>query len=694
MRLTFLFLTRISPPRHVRIFVSMWKSLKSLFSHNTKPSENDEAIRPAPSTSSTTPTTSATAEQSISERANQLIDAGNALEEQGKIEQAAAQYEAARQLAPQFPRAHLNLGNLQLLNGDAKAALLHYEEAARLDPNYAAAHFNRGNALFDLVQLSQAELAYRQAIKINPDFIDAYVALGAVLDQQQSYDAAIAVYRQVLEKVPNYARVHTNLALALQKKHRFLEALSSLRHALNLNPQLADTHVVLANALKDLGRVSEAEPHYRQALALQPQHWDAYNGLLFALNYRPEHPPEVLFEEARQFGIQLAQAFPPQSLAPTQPKVANSKLRIGFVSGDLRNHPVGYFLDSVITALRQHHPDLELIAFSTYDKHSNEDHSRLDELGKHFREQCHQWHAVASLLPTQLEDLVRRSQIDVLIDLAGHNGFNRLSLFSRRCAPVQVTWLGYFATTGLSSIDYLIADPHTLPPDQEVYFTEKIWRLPETRLCFSAPRSEVAVSSLPALTKGYVTFACFNHLAKMNDEVVALWSRVLTAVEDSRLLLKSPPLVEAQAQQETLARFAAHGIAAERIIFSGISSRDDYFRAYHEVDICLDPFPYTGGTTTMESLWMGVPVISLSGRHFLARQGQGLLINAGLSAWVAEYQDDYVALAVHHSQHLEALAQLRAGLRQQIMQSPIGDARNFAEHFASAMRQMNAIHQG
>lgn len=636
-------------------------------------------------------------QEEIQAQANQLIDTGNQCEEQGQLERALAQYQAAAELAPWFPRAHLNLGNLRLLHGDAVAALRFYEEATRLDPHYAAAHFNRGNAHFKLAQFKQAEAAYRQALTLQPDFIDAAVALGAVLDQQQSYDAAIEIYRTVLQKVPNYAQVHRNLALCLQKKNRFLEAIQSLRHALALAPQLADTHVALANALRDIGRVKEAEPHYRQALQLEPQNWDAYHGLLFALNYRPEYPPQILFEEARQFGLTLAQVFPARTETNHIEKIENfpqpRRLRIGFVSGDLRNHPVGYFLESVVSALRDFHPDLELIAFSTYDAHSNPDRAQLDDLARHFQQRCHAWHAVAHLLPTQLEDLVLQNQIDILIDLAGHNAYNRLSLFSRKCAPLQVSWLGYFATTGLSSIDYLIADPISLPPDQEPFFTEKIWRLPETRLCFSAPRSKVDVNPLPTLNKGYLQFACFNHIAKMNEAVVALWSRVLLAIPHSRLLLKSPPLVETLAQEETLARFAAHGIGADRIVFAGLSSREDYFRAFHEVDICLDPFPYTGGTTTMESLWMGVPVISLAGHHFLARQGQGLLFNAGLSDWVAQDEDDYVRLAVDWAHNLDKLASLRAHLREQIMHAPVGAAERFAEHFADALRQMWQRHR-
>ena len=251
-----------------------------------------------------------------------------------------------------------------------------------------------------------------------------------------------------------------------------------------------------------------------------------------------------------------------------------------------------------------------------------------------------------------------------------------------------MSWLGYFATTGVAAIDYLIADPWTLLASEEGNFTEQIWRLPETRLCFTAPNVKVEVAPLPALSNGYLTFACFNNLAKMNDAVVALWARVLVAVPDSRLFLKSLQFNEVSARQSVVERFAAHGVHAERLILEAAAPRAEYLATYQRVDIALDPFPYTGGTTSVESLWMGVPVLTLDGKSFLSRQGVGLLMNAGLPAWIAADADDYVARAVSHASDVQALASLRAGLRQQVLASPIFDAPRFAQHFEAALRGM------
>ena len=323
---------------------------------------------------------------------------------------------------------------------------------------------------------------------------------------------------------------------------------------------------------------------------------------------------------------------------------------------------------------------LELFAYSN--------HLETDALTERIKSCCRGWHTVHSLSDEHLAQLVRNDSIDILIDLSGHTGDNRLPMFAWKPAPVQVTWLGYFATTGVAAIDYLIADPWTLPDSEEVNFSETIWRLPETRLCFTPPAEALEVAPLPALSNDFITFGCFNNLTKMNDQVVALWARIFVAIPNSRLFLKSQPLGEASVQQSVSKRFADHGIDPQRLILEPYVPRGNYLAAYNQVDIALDPFPFPGGTTTVEALWMGVPVLTLAGKHFLARQGVGLLMNAGLPEWVASDRENYVALAVQHASDPHRLATLRAGLRQQVLASPIFDAARFARHFEAALRGM------
>ena len=342
---------------------------------------------------------------------------------------------------------------------------------------------------------------------------------------------------------------------------------------------------------------------------------------------------------------------------------------------------MGYFAESVLAALASDCAGrLELFVYATQ--------AAGDAVTVRIKAYCHRWRAVSQLSDEALAATIRDDGVDILIDLSGHTADNRLPMFAWKPAPVQATWLGYFATTGVMAIDYLVADPWTLPAEEEVNFTETIWRLPETRLCFTPPDEAVAIAPLGAIGNGQLTFGCFNHLTKVNDDVVALWARILAAIPEATLLLKAKQLQEPEARLAVIERFAAQGIAGDRLRLEGPTPRADYLDAYNRVDIALDPFPYPGGTTTVEALWMGVPVLTLAGSSFISRQGVGLLMNAGLPDWIATDPDDYVARAVAHGSDVRQLASLRAGLRQQVMISPLFDAPRFARHFETALRGM------
>jgi predicted O-linked N-acetylglucosamine transferase (SPINDLY family) len=356
-------------------------------------------------------------------------------------------------------------------------------------------------------------------------------------------------------------------------------------------------------------------------------------------------------------------------------------LRVGFVSGDLRSHTVGYFAEGLLGALAK-------TASGAVEIHGYSAHWVNDAVTERIKAACRGWHSAVGLSDERLAQQIRDDRIDILIDLSGHTAHNRLPMFAWKPAPVQATWLGYLATTGVAAIDYVIADQWTLPQSQGGSFTEQIWHLPECYLCFTPPDVQAEVTPLPALAHGHVTFGSFNNLTKINDDVVALWARLLAAVPDGRLFLKAKQIDAPSVRQSVAERFGAHGIAAARLTFAGFAARTDYLAPYQGVDIALDPFPYPGITTTLESLWMGVPVLTLAGESFLARQGVGLLTNAGLPEWIARDRDDYVARAVAHAGDVQRLAALRAGLRNQVSASPLFDAERFAGHLAAALRGM------
>jgi predicted O-linked N-acetylglucosamine transferase (SPINDLY family) len=605
---------------------------------------------------------------------------GGALEELGKPDDAATHYRRALEIRPEYAEAHYNLGGALASLRRLDDAVASYRRAIAIRPQYAEAHSRLGNALRELGKLDDAVASYGRSLEINPGNAEVHFNMGVALQELGQLEHAEACYRRTLDIKPEHVDACNNLGVILVLGGQLDEAVKYFRRALEDNPDNAETQMNLGYALADLGLFDEGVACTRRALELDPDLPAAHNNLLFIHNYLGDQPASLMLADARRFGELAARLARPYTTWPNPP-VPGRCLRVGLVSGDLCNHPVGYFLVGVLEALTlQAAGRVEIFGYTNRPSD--------DETGRRIKACCRGWHSVVGLSDEALARRIREDAIDILIDLSGHTVHNRLPVFAWRPAPVQVSWLGYFATTGVTEIDYFIADSWTLPASEETNFTEKIWRLPETRLCFTPPSAEVAVGPLPALEKGYLTFGCFNNLTKMNDAVVALWARVMTSVPNSRLFLKSRQFVEASVRLDVVERFAAHGIDAGRLILEGYVPRANYLAAYQRVDIGLDPFPYPGGTTTVEALWMGVPVLTLAGERFLSRQGVGLLMNAGLPEWVASSPDDYVARAVSHAINLKRLAALRSGLRQQVLASPVFDANRFAIHFETALRSM------
>lgn len=605
---------------------------------------------------------------------------GMALADLGQFDDAAASYIAALKFRPDLVEAHNNLAAALISLGQPEAAIEYYRQALESDPNQPEVHSNLGVALKKLGRYEDAVASYRRALAIKPDFAEAHSNLGTALHKLGQIDEAISSYRKALELAPDHAEVHNNLGFLQYQLGQLEAATESFRRSLGGNPERIESLSNLGSVLTDLGQLDEAAAIYRQALEIKPDYTLAHSNLIFTQNYLAEQTASELFLEAQRFGKIVEKKARRYTTWSNSPNPAR-RLRVGLVSADLRQHPVGYFAENVLKALiAQSDNRLELIAYFNYDE--------TDDTSERIKALCAGWHDVDDFSDERLAQLVRDDGIDILIDLSGHTGKNRLPMFAWKPAPVQVSWLGYYATTGVAAIDYLIADSWTLPESEEKNFTETIWRLPETRLCFTPPAEALETAPLPSLSNDYITFGCFNNLTKMNDQVVELWARILTAIPNSRLFLKARALAEVSTQQSVDKRFSAHGIDPQRLTFETYVPRANYLAAYSQVDIALDPFPFPGGTTTVEALWMGVPVLTLAGKHFLARQGVGLLMNAGLPKWVASDLDNYVALAVKHSSDIHRLATLRAGLRQQVLASPIFDAARFARHFEAALRGM------
>jgi predicted O-linked N-acetylglucosamine transferase (SPINDLY family) len=591
-------------------------------------------------------------------------------------DEASRAYGRALELDPHQFLAWNNLGNMMQDRHRIQEAIDHYRRALEANPGYPDAHNNLGVALRELGQRGEALASFKRAIACQENFAGALSNMGNLLHEMGRSDEALIHCRRSAEINPQFAEAHGNLGNVLFGMRRYDEALASLQRAVALKPSLADAHSNLGALYRDTGRIDLAVQSLLTALRYDPDHLDAHSGLLFASNFLADEPGSILLGYARRFGATAAKRARPYTSWANSPDRAR-RLRIGFVSADLYRHPVGFFLESTISALHGH-AGLELHAYANNTKH--------DDLTEKLQGCFASWRNVFGLPDDKLAQQIRDDGIDILIDLSGHTTGTRLSMFAWKPAPVQASWLGYFATTGLTAMDYLVADPWTLLPGEEAHFSEAIRRLPETRLCFSAPDIDVPVGPLPALANGYVTFGCCNNLSKLGGTVLALWARILHAVPESRLMLKAAQLSESAMREDTLHRFAALGVPAHRLTLEGPAPREDYLRALRRIDIALDPFPYTGGTTTAEALWMGVPVLTLAGERFIARQGVSLLANAGLPDWIAANTDDYLAKAVAFASNLPGLALLRAGLREQVLASPLFDGKRFAGHFEVLLR--------
>jgi len=611
-----------------------------------------------------------------------LSNRGNALFDLGRFAEAEESHRGAVEVDPDLATAHNNRGNAQRKIGALAEALQSYDRALSLSPQSAEARNNRGSVLRDLGRLDEAALEFRAAVTMAPDYAEAHSNLAATLIDLGEFDQARDLLDKAIALSPSLAAAHYNRAIALYEQRHFTESKESAQRALDLQPDLAAAAVTLGNAHLALGDLSQATQCYERALTIEPESLLARSAALFAMNYKGGKTTRAMLAEARRYGAAIARRAQPFTTRRSQSEI----LKIGFVSPDLWSHPVGYFLESTLQALsKQGNGRLRLCVYSST--------RRPDSLTHRLQAYCDVWREVRLLSDIDLARQIQQDEIDILIDLSGHTAGNRLLVFAYKPAPVQVSWLGYFATTGVDAIDYVIADPYIAPPQEDANFTEVLWRLPSVRICFTPPADPLEVGSPPALTNGFVTFGCFNTLTKINEDVVRCWGRVLNAAPNSRLLLKAPQFTERSICTRVADAFSKAGIDSSRLEFEGPSRRAEYMKRYGSVDICLDPFPFPGGTTTVEALWMGVPVVTLRGHNFISRQGEALLTATGLTDLIADDENSYVAIAARIASDRGALANLRTSLRSALENSPVMDAASFARDFERALRDMWTEHK-
>ena len=601
---------------------------------------------------------------------------GNVFLELGRPEDAIARYEQALAIRPDFAEVHNNIGYALQKLGRPEDAITSYKQALAIKPDFAEAHNNLGNALLELGRQTAAIVRYEQALAIKPDYTEAYNNMGNALLELGRQTAAIVRYEQALAIKPDYAEAYNNMGNALLELGRMDDAIARYEQALAIKPDFAEVHNNMGNALRELGRPEEAIICYEQALAIKPDFAGAQSNRLMTLNYLSSILNSNLFDNTKGWATSLEKQTSDGSFDNIPNP--NRQLKIGYVSADFRNHPVGYFISSVLPFHDNNHFDVTCYSNSPL----------TDDITISLQKSVKQWHNIVGLSDDDTASLIRNDCIDILVDLSGHTSGNRLTLFAKRPAPIQVSWIGYFATTGLTAMDYILADRFVVPEQEEHFYTEKVRCLPDSYLCFDPPKFDLEIHNTPAKLMGVFTFGSFNNYCKLSPETITLWAKILNAVPSSRLLLKHNQYSNPSVQQFVHDRFANHNIDNNRVIMEGRSPRQELLVNYQHIDIALDPFPFGGGTTTAECLWMGVPVITMKGDRWVGRVSESILNAVGLPELVADNLDAYRSLAITLSNDIPRLESLRFKLRKTMEASPFCDGKRFTKNLEMIYQSM------
>jgi len=638
---------------------------------------------------------------------------------QGHYDSAATYLEQAITLHPNLAIYYNSLGNVYWYQGQLSQAATVYRQALALQPNYAEAYNGLGNVLSDQGQLAEAEHCYRQAVSVNPSYAQAYNGLGNVLKAQTRWREAITSYRQaltgwpayaeawnnlgsVLGEVeeweealncctralvlqPNYAKAHNNLGNLWRKQFRFTEALAHYQQALTLSPQFAEAYSNLGNIWRDMGLVESAITCYRQALQLKPL-VPIFSHLLFALLYNTEDLEERQ-PEYRAFD-KFCQTLVPAPYQHDQHawltrRRGQSRLNIAYLTADLRRHSVAYFMESILA----HHDHEQFQIWVYYD------YAKEDEVTQRLRGYVDQWVNCKHLSHAALSERIHEDGIDILVEVMGHTGEHRLLVLAQQPAPIQMSYLGYSDTTGLSRIQYRLTDGYVEPLGAaDEYSAEQLVRLPRSYFAYCPPASSPPVSPPPMLSKGYITFGSFNYLPKLSPRLLTVWARLLEALPTAHLLIKTNTrqlLSEAMIREQVLTRLQSSGLDLSRVTLADCAeTTTEHLRWYGEIDIALDTYPYHGATTTCEALWMGVPVVTWAGRTHAGRMGLSILAAAGLPELIGSNEEDYLKIAWWLARNGGYLQELRQTLRERLTQSLLMDGLGLTREIEQVYRRV------
>ncbi len=562
-------------------------------------------------------------------------------------------------------------------------AIISFQTAIKLTPNHLLSLLRLGDicrnqgAIYRRVDMLNAAINfYNRALAIRAE-VETYQNMGYIFRLLGQYDNAIMVSEACLKKHPDSAEGIANLAFLYDFSQRYEEALVLYDRVIKIDPKNGKYFANKAGVLKNMGYLEEAIKTLKIAIELNPEDANSHHSLLLTMVYTASIPPEELASASKNFGSIIADPLYKKQNYKNG-RDPDKKLRIGYVSPDFRDHAVSYFLSPIYFANKEH---FEIFVYSKNIKD--------DEVTEYIRGYVDKWNNIQYLSDEDAADLILKDKIDILVDLAGHTANNGLLIFAKKPAPIQVTWLGHPATTGMRAMDYRITDFYAEPVGMTEHLnTETLWRLPNIFCAFTPPKNGPnVVDRSPFEDNGYITFGCFNNFTKVTDPVLKIWAKILKSIPDAHLMLEIPGLENKKIKEEVTKRLTSMGIPMDRTDLRA-RSKDNQYVLYNKIDIALDPFPCNGGTTSMDTLWMGVPFITLAGNHFSARMGVTILSNAGLSELIARTEDEYVSLVVNLAENKDKLRALRHNLRERVMQSPLMDQKAFANDMETAFRKM------
>ncbi len=604
------------------------------------------------------------------------IQDGLALQQKGRLPDAAAVFAQIRAAAPQnFDGWHLG-GNMALLQGNPAAAVELYARAVRLNPRSAIAATCLGVAHMAAGDFPGAEPHLRTAVRLEPRNAEIWNQLATLLSTASRFDEAVKCHRQAVTLNPKSAPAWHGYAATLANQNISAEALECEKRALAVDPTYVPARRGYATTLQKCHRIPEAVREYDALLAQNLRQFDVQSHRLFALNYLSESTPSSLFAAHQAYGALFETV--PRTTAVAESRDPARKLRVAFFSADFREHSVAYFMEPLLRLLDRDQFEILLYNFST----------KPDAMTAHLRGLASLWRDFPSNVENVVEPVVRADAPDIAVDLGGHTGLSLMPLFARRLAPVQISYLGYPNTTGLSAMDFRLVDETTDPsPAADAFATEKLLRFSPCAWAYTPPASAPEPSAPPCLKHGYVTFGSFNNFSKVTDEMLVVWSQLLAEVPGSRLLLKSVGLADPAINTQIQERMRRLAVPTDRVELSGAKATTaEHLASYSLIDLALDTAPYNGTTTTCEALFMGVPVITLLGNRHAARVGASLLQTVGRPQWIAESHSHYRKIAAELVRTPAQLETIRKGLRNDLSQSLLMNHAEQAERFGTALR--------